>query len=252
MKKCLLWGAAVALVMSFASCDDPNFVTNVVQEGLLGSAEITIVGQNGYYENETLNFSSTVTDRIDTIVTIDGVDTMFSATLDLFANVDLQKSELTFPFMGFQVTGTEAGTYTMSHVLTAERLRNFNFDSIADLVFAPSGFNVLLVAISDTSWYISDGGSITITEYPATGHNMIGTLNNVQAYYFTESDVEALAEHLDDPDFELSNYFHAVATINGNFQSRVFPTLIQEIINEAYRQRGLWEQEHGENGGENE
>ena len=252
MKKHLLWGAAAALVLSLSSCDG-ELIQQMTQEGLLGSAEITISGQNGYFSNDTtLYFASTICDKLDTNVTIDNRDTVYSATLDLFANVDLNKNELTFPFMGFQVSNIETGTYEMSHVLTPERLRDFNFDSIADLVFAPSGFNVMMIAVSDTSWYVADGGTITITEYPTTGHNMKGTFNNVQCYYFTQSDVEAIDEHLDDPDFNLSNYFHKTAVINGDFKSRVYPSLVQKIIDEAYHQRGLWEQEHGEGEGEGE
>lgn len=247
MKKSLLWGAAAALVLAFSSCDDPSIITQMAQEGLLGSAEITITGQNGYFNNDTtLNFASTITDKFDTLVTRGEWDTTYVATLDLFANVDLNKSELTYPFMGFQVSDTVAGTYTLSHILTPERLRNFNFDTIADLVFAPSGFNVMLIAVSDTAWYVADGGTITITEYPTTGHNMKGTFNNVQAYYFTKTDVEAIEEHLDEPNFNIADYFHNTAVISGDFKSRVYPSLVQKIIDEAYRQRGLWEQEHGQ------
>ena len=242
MKKHLLWGAAVALVLSLSSCDDPNAVLNMVQEGILGRGEITITGQNGFYTNDTtLNFASTITDKFDTTVTVNGVDTVYISTLDIFANIDLSATgaTLAFPFMGFQVSDTVTGTYTLSHVLTTERLRNFNFDSIADIVFTPSGFNVMVIAVSDTAWYITDGGSIVITEYPASGHNMIGTFNNVQAFYFTMSDVERLEDHLNDANLQLSDYFHP-AVINGSFESRVYPSLIHRIIDEAYRQRGLW------------
>lgn len=250
MKKNLLWGAAAALVLSLSSCDS-TVITQMAQEGLLGSAEITISGQNGYYNNDTtLNFASTICDKLDTNVTVDGRDTTYSATLDLFANVDLNNGDLTFPFMGFQVSNIVTGTYEMSHILTPERLRNFNFDTLADLIFAHSGFNVMMIAVSDTSWYVADGGTITITEYPTTGHNMKGTFNNVQCYYFTKTDVEAIEEaieeHLDDPNFNIADYFHNTAVINGEFKSRVYPTLVQKIIEEAYRQRGLWEQSQGE------
>lgn len=246
MKKNLLWGAAAALVLSFSSCDDPSLITQMVQEGLLGSAEITISGQNGYYDNnETVNFSCAIMDSIQQVVIEEeNFDTNYVSTLSLFANYDLQKSELTFPFMGFQFTDTAAGTYTFSKVLTADRLRNFNFDTIADIVFNTSGFNVLLIAITDTSWYVSDGGSLIITEYPATGHNMKGRFENVDAYYFTKTDVERLEEHLDDANLDqlLNTYFHHAA-ISGEFTSRRYPTLIKKIIDEAYKNRGLWENE---------
>lgn len=241
MKKSLLWGAAAALVLSLSSCDE-GFIIQATQEGLLGSAEITITGQNGFYSNDTtINFSSTIADKIDTV--FNDPDTAMCATIDICANIDLQKQELAFPFMGFQVTDTNTGTYTLSQVLTAERLRNFKFDSIADIFFNPSGCNVMLIAISDTAWYISDGGTITITQYPGYGRNMKGTFNNVNAYYFTISDIERLNDNWESiaaNGLNLSDYFEP-AVINGEFNSRRY-AIIHDLINAAYHNRGLWEE----------
>ena len=242
MKKHLLWGAAAALALLFSSCDEDSaqMVTQMVESGLLGSAEITVTGQNGFNaENANIEFASTIMDEFDTVV--DNI--AYVGTLDLFANVDLSANGATlrYPFMGFQFSDSTTGTYTITEVLTPQRLRNFKFDSIADIVFNPSGFNVLLIAISDTSWYIAYDGTITVTEYPGSGNNMRGTLNNVHAYYFTESDVEGIQEHLNDPNFNLATYFTKTATINGEFKSKRYPALVTKIVNEAYRSRGLWE-----------
>ncbi|MCR4932533.1 MAG: hypothetical protein K5918_08900 [Bacteroidales bacterium] len=238
MKKGLLFSAVALLMMSLSSCDE-NLLIDAVEEGLLGSAEITITGQNGYYSNDTtIHFASTIADNIDTVIENQAV----IGTIDIFANVNLREQALAFPFMGFQITDTTTGTYTLSNVLTADRLRNFKFDSIADIFFNPSGFNVLLIAVSDTAWYISNGGTITITEYPGYGHNMKGTFNNVDAYYFTISDVERLNDNWDDIQANglvLSDYFEQ-ATINGEFNSRRY-AMIHDLINAAYTQRGLWE-----------
>lgn len=238
MKKGLLFSAVALLMMSLSSCDE-NLLIDAVEEGLLGSAEITITGQNGYYSNDTtIHFASTITDNIDTVIENQAV----IGTIDIFANVNLREQALAFPFMGFQITDTTTGTYTLSNVLTADRLRNFKFDSIADIFFNPSGFNVLLIAVSDTAWYISNGGTITITEYPGYGHNMKGTFNNVDAYYFTSSDVKRLNDNWDDIQANglvLSDYFEQ-ATINGEFNSRRY-AMIHDLINAAYTQRGLWE-----------
>ena len=194
MKKSLLFSAVALLMMSLSSCDE-GLIIDAVEEGLLGSAEITITGQNGYYSNDTtIHFASTITDNIDTVIENQAV----IGTIDIFANVNLREQALAFPFMGFQVSDTTTGTYTLSNVLTADRLRDFKFDSIADIFFNPSGLNVLLIAVSDTAWYISNGGTITITEYPGYGHNMKGTFNNVDAYYFTSSDVKRLNDNWDD------------------------------------------------------
>ncbi len=238
MKKGLLFSAVALLMMSLSSCDE-NLLIDAVEEGLLGSAEITITGQNGYYSNDTtIHFASTITDNIDTVIENQAI----IGTIDIFANVNLREQALAFPFMGFQVSDTTTGTYTLSNVLTADRLRDFKFDSIADIFFNPSGLNVLLIAVSDTAWYISNGGTITITEYPGYGHNMKGTFNNVDAYYFTSSDVKRLNDNWDDIQANglvLSDYFEQ-ATINGEFNSRRY-AMIHDLINAAYTQRGLWE-----------
>ena len=237
MKKSLLFSAVALLMMSLSSCDE-NLLIDAVEEGLLGSAEITITGQNGYYSNDTtIHFASTITDNIDTVIDNQAV----IGTIDIFANVNLREQALAFPFMGFQVSDTTTGTYTLSNVLTADRLRNFKFDSIADIFFNPSGLNVLLIAVSDTAWYISNGGTITITEYPGYGHNMKGTFNNVDAYYFTSSDVKRLNDNWDDIQTNglvLSDYFDQ-ATINGEFNSRRY-AMIHDLIDAAYTHRGLW------------
>ena len=237
MKKSLLFSAVALLMMSLSSCDE-GLIIDAVEEGLLGSAEITITGQNGYYSNDTtIHFASTITDNIDTVIENQAV----IGTIDIFANVNLREQALAFPFMGFQVSDTTTGTYTLSNVLTADRLRDFKFDSIADIFFNPSGLNVLLIAVSDTAWYISNGGTITITEYPGYGHNMKGTFNNVDAYYFTSSDVKRLNDNWDDIQANglvLSDYFEQ-ATINGEFNSRRY-AMIHDLINAAYTQRGLW------------
>ncbi len=237
MKKSLLFSAVALLMMSLSSCDE-GLIIDAVEEGLLGSAEITITGQNGYYSNDTtIHFASTITDNIDTVIDNQAV----IGTIDIFANVNLREQALAFPFMGFQVSDTTTGTYTLSNVLTADRLRDFKFDSIADIFFNPSGLNVLLIAVSDTAWYISNGGTITITEYPGYGHNMKGTFNNVDAYYFTSSDVKRLNDNWDDIQANglvLSDYFNQ-ATINGEFNSRRY-AMIHDLIDAAYTHRGLW------------
>ncbi len=238
MKKSLLFSAVALLMMSLSSCDE-GLIIDAVEEGLLGSAEITITGQNGYYSNDTtIHFASTITDNIDTVIDNQAV----IGTIDIFANVNLREQALAFPFMGFQVSDTTTDTYTLSNVLTADRLRDFKFDSIADIFFNPSGLNVLLIAVSDTAWYISNGGTITITEYPGYGHNMKGTFNNVDAYYFTSSDVKRLNDNWDDIQANglvLSDYFDQ-ATINGEFNSRRY-AMIHDLIDAAYTHRGLWE-----------
>lgn len=245
MKKFLLWGAAAALVLSLSSCDDDT-ITEFVQAGLLGTGEITISGQDGFYTNDTtIEFASSIMDELDTLITINDVDRPYVGTLDLFANVDLQNGKIVYPFMAFQFSDSTTGSYTITgDILNTQRLRNFNFDSLANLIFRPCGLNVMIIAISDTAWYVAYGGNINITEYPTLGNDMRGTFNNIQAYYFTKTDVDNIQEHLDDPDFELSDYFTKTAVINSvsgtSFKSKRYPVMIKKIIEAAENEDGSW------------
>ena len=131
-----------------------------------------------------------------------------------------------------------AGSYNVDQVLTQELLYNFNFDTLAKIIRDPAGFNIVAIAVSDTAWYISNTGSIVLSNYPSVGHELEGSFNNVGAYYFTESDVDRLNEAIENgAAFNMADYFHPV-TITGTFTSRR-ANLIHSLIEEAFFKGGL-------------
>ena len=235
MKKHLLFGIgtlAIACVAFFASCD-PESLTTVMEEGLYGSANVTITDNNG---SQNIGYQSSI---IDHFVKEDPVSGQtYVAAIDFSANIDLSKGELTFPFMAYQITDTIVASYPCDQLLTEQRLHNFNFDSIAALISNPSGFNMMVIAVSDTSWYVSNSGSINITSFPTVGNVVQGNFNNIGAYYFTMSDVERLNDALENgADFNLNQFFHPV-TITGTFTSRR-TTVIHDLVEEAFYNGGL-------------
>lgn len=241
MKKRLFSGlfAAFACMMSLTSCDDLQLIGEIATEGLLGNATVVITG-GGYYSNDSTNvdtvkFKSSVTDCITK--TTDSGD-VFVATLDFCANVDLTNANLSFPFLAFQVVDTNAAVYPLGQMLTLSRLQNFCFDSIASLIREPAGINMLVIAVSDTSWYIAHSGDIVVTTYPAVGHLMQGTFNNIGAYYFTQSDVDRLNDDINNRVMitSIEEYFHPV-TMTGTFASR--RANISELVQRAFYQGGL-------------
>ena len=235
MKKRLFLGfgaVAVACVAFFASCEFGT-VNTIIEEGLFGNANVTITDNDG---SEYIAYQSSI---IDHFVKVDDVTNQTHvAAIDFSANVDLSKGELTFPFMAYQITDTLTDSYTCDQILTQERLNNFNFDSIAALLRDPSGFNMLIIAVSDTAWYVSNSGSIVVSTFPSVGHEVQGSFNNVGAYYFTITDVDNLAVALDNgAEFNLNQFFHPV-TITGSFNSRR-AAVIHDLVEEAFFNGGL-------------
>lgn len=240
MKKRLFSGIfALACMFSLTSCDDLELFGSVVTDGLLGNATVVITG-GGYYSNDSTNvdtvkFKSSISDCIVKVVDSSEVNV---ATLDFCANVDLTNANLSFPFLTFQVVDTTAAVYPLGQILTLSRLQNFCFDSIASLVREPAGVNMMIIAVSDTSWYIAYSGDITVTTYPAVGHIMQGTFNNIGAFYFTQGDVDRLNEDVNNGAIitSIESYFHPV-TMSGSFSSR--RANLSEIIQRAFYQGGL-------------
>lgn len=232
MKKSILFGAFTACALMFASCD---FFGQAVQEGALGDAQVIVnAGDNGI---DTLDFVSSVANAF----VLEDQDNVKIGTIDLCANVDLEKSQLNFPFMGIQINDTNSGVFTIDEVLTVDRLRNFNFDTIAKLLRQPSTLNFIVLAENDTAWYLTESGNITVTEFPAVGYLVKGSFTNVNAYYFTKWDVDRLNDNMDAEiaagTFSLTTYFHPV-TMSGTFNSRR-TTLADRLIEEAFFNRGL-------------
>ena len=235
MKKRIIFSALAACAILFSACDT-TIISDAIDEGFLGDADVVITG-GGYYGNDTVHFESSIVNGFY----LEDSMTSIVATIDFCANVDLVTAELAFPFLGFQINDTTSGVYQMSEILTVDRLRNFNFDSLAILLRQPCSYNLMVIAVSDTSWYVSNSGSLTVNSYPIVGLMMEGSFVNVGAYYFTQSDVERLNDNMDAEltagTFDLTNYFHPV-TINGTYSSRR-TTIADNLIRDAFYNGGL-------------
>lgn len=230
--------AGVFALLSLSSCDELGIINDIIEEGLFGQSTvyITTPDQDNGATVDTVNFVSSVVDNF--AIVDSATETSTIATIDFSAQVDLSKAELTFPFMVYQVSDTTTGSYTINELLTVDRLRNFNFDTLASIIRSPSGFNFVIIALSDTSWYISNSGAISISEYPAVGYTVKGTFNNVGAYYLSQSDIDRINDAIDNGQMiNTDDYLHQV-TITGSFSSRR-TSLIHELVQQAFYEGGL-------------
>ena len=233
MKKRLFNGIlAITCLFSMASCDGVEFINSVIEDGLLGNSTVYITNEAG--DVDTLAFTSSVADDFSKTVN----DITSVATIDLSANVDLTSNDLAFPFMAFQFADTTTGSYALDHLLTVERLYHFNFDTLSSILAGPSGTNLIVIAMSDTAWYISDAGNINVSAYPAVGFMLEGTLNNVSAYYITQSNIDRLNQAIDNGTMVSPNEFIHPVTMSGNFSSRR-AAIIHNLVNNAFVNGGL-------------
>lgn len=230
MKRNLLFGSMAAFAMLFSACEtDVSFNNDVVADGLLGNASMVVTGDGYYNSGDTINFSSSITD-------VFVADNGLHATIAVCAHVDLMNADVVeYPFMGFQLNDTTTGVYSLDSLLTADRLLTFNADSLKALISAPCDYNFVVVAVSDTAWYMTTNGSITVSQYGTMGNDVVGTINNAGAYYFTEGDVERFKDDLESgiDNLILFNYLHPV-TISGSFTCRraaVINRLMEEFQN---------------------
>ncbi len=238
MKKHVFFGTLLACLFAFSACETEEIV-NVITEGLYGNASITITDANGVTKD--LDYQSSITDVFADTASVNPLVIRRVGTLDFSFNVDLTQAnaEMDFPLMGFQVKDTNAGVYPVDQVLTKELLQNnFCWDTLAKILRDPAGLNIVAIAASDTSWYISHTGSINITEFPKVGKLVKGSFNNIGGYYLTKTKADALADALDNgADFDLDAYFEPV-TITGTFNSRR-AEIIKTLIRKAFYEGGL-------------
>lgn len=223
---------AISCLFSLSSCDGIEFINSVIEDGLLGNSTVFITSDGDNVD--TLAFTSSVSD--DFSKTVDDITSV--ATIDLSANVDLTSNDLAFPFMAFQFADTTTGTYTLDHLITIERLYHFNFDTLSNILAGPSGTNLIVIAMSDTAWYISDAGTITVNTYPEVGFMMEGALNNVSAYYITQGDIDRLNDAIDNETIVSPNDFIHPVTLNGSFSSRR-AAIIHNLVNNAFTNGGM-------------
>ncbi len=231
MKKTIKALALAALTtISFASCDG---IGSIVSE-MFGSADLVINDPTGgsYYapdgaSTDSVHFEAGVSDVIfkvfnptDLDSNMSGVDSLFTlhSATTIAANMDFSSDEaLTYPYMAVLINDSVSGNYDITPILTEENLLDFRFNKF---IKNPTGNNLIAIVVSDTSWYLSNNGVISIEEYPSYGRMTKGSFNNVNAYYFTQSTLNEIAAQIrGGQTVDLNEYLHAV-TISGSFQCR--------------------------------
>ncbi|MCQ2300195.1 MAG: hypothetical protein MJZ81_08750 [Bacteroidales bacterium] len=218
MKKVLV-ALCTVCALAFTACEEGDL--SQILSVVTGNAELTVASADAgtsHQTNDQIKFSSAVANAIN--------ENNIACTIIIGANLDLTKvDELTYPYFGVNFTDTVAATYTFPAV-NQQLMTSFIG---ANIITKASETNLLVIAESDTSWYLSTGGSAQITEWANFGQTMKGNFNNVKMYYVTKTKLEEvqnltavqwLTTNLDD-------YFKSM-TINGNFNCRRMD--IQNII----------------------
>ncbi|MCF0211363.1 MAG: hypothetical protein HUK17_00500 [Bacteroidales bacterium] len=177
MKKKVLGILAMSLMM-LTSCD--GF------EGLLdqldGNASITI------NNNDPVNFSSSLANLV---VAEDTTGTLFVA-----ANLDITKIDsLTYPYVGMNLTGCAVGSYTLDaipiHIFNQE---GFTVEMVLNEM---SDMNTILYMDSDSSWYLSNSGTVNVSEYGELGFSVKASFADVQMLHLSNAGIDAMKADLD-------------------------------------------------------
>lgn len=226
---------AITCMTLFASCDT-NFLGD-----LLGHSSLTIhdPSSSTYYADSTkIEFSSSLTDCVT------ASDSASWSNLALCANIDLTlSSTIDPPYLGIATTDTLCHSYTVNNAFYFNNITDFNPEM---LLSTNTGKNVFLLAASDTCWYVGYAGTIAIDTFPAYGSLMEGTMNQVQARYITQSQLDYLedlttrAEQMDRAAItalaalDTNTYFKTV-TFDGSFSSRRYTisTLVESLQKKA-------------------
>lgn len=231
MRKHFIFVAIAAMLLSFTSCEVEEVINQAVDEAT-GEASFTIT-KDGV--SETITFSSAITDSYEK----DSID-QSRATVALCANVALTEAnaDFNFPYAAFQFEGENAGNMHCHNVLTEDLLQDFCYDNVKSLLRSPEGANLLLIGKvidngTDTAWFISDDGYISVDQYPEMGHQLTGSITNMKILYFTTRQIEAqkdaITEAIENGTFDIHN-FTTECRISGTFNCRRM-AVIQDILN---------------------
>ncbi len=245
MKKRLFYGCLVLFAtMALASCDDLNLnVGEITQNDLAGSASLNVTrNTTDGPVTDSMHFISSIVDAFELSMFDTNLSEGFS-TIGISANIGLGESgaELQFPFMYYRLNDTVQGVYPFDTILTLEMLQSINFEALVDILANPDGGNMIVIAVSDSCWYITYGGDFVVTEFPGVGHLVKAEFNGVNALYVTQSKVEELGQDIDNMNYshmtDIDYYFPRV-TISGNVKSRRW-AVTKTIFNAAFQQGGI-------------
>lgn len=261
MKKRILFIAtAVACMIGFSACqgddlaDLSQLADQLADTDLLGHIHLKASAQqNGtgglqnhemMTTNDSILFKSgvccakvTVSDSSQS-ATHDVGAMFFGSTSSVLVN---ENHEIQFPLIGINLRDSLPGDYTINIPMTQG---DFNF--IDDLnennwryylthndiqIQGVDQANMMVIAPTDSTYYICYQGTIHISEFPVVGQRVKGSVN-VQAFYITNRQVELLSQmpSAARANINLPDYLPTV-TLNGVFESPRMNSENLEVIN---------------------
>lgn len=246
MKKSIIAIAtAVACMFAFSACTPEDeaqlqqLANNALDNEALGS--IYLVPSNlqpGSWANQnhpsvvagdTMWFNSSM---CDTTFTYDGVN-INPGVLFLGGNIQTNPVHVNFPLLGINLRDDAHTDYPISSVtgdfsfVSSINENNWRYYlTHNDIQFG----NLMLIAVSENDYYICYDGNIHVDTFSAVGTIISGRIENVQAFYVTKQQLQALLL-LDD---NMRDYLYALlphVTFNGAIQSRR-TVWVREVVNE--------------------
>lgn len=177
----------LVLLACLVSCEKVKEGIDNVGDKYLGEISMQVSDTTGLscygLGVQSLNFKSSMTDILE------GSQT---GNVTIAANINLSAmKKLTYPYMGFQLVDTAAGSYPMVSQVRADLLHGFLVrDILANL---DGSTNLFLIALSDTSQFLCSGpGVIELTSFPGYGKQVTGHIRNVEARYVTQSGIDSI------------------------------------------------------------
>lgn len=164
MKKIMLGLVAVGL-LAFSSCD---FFQTII-ESFFGNASLTLVKEEGSQSQE---FTSCVSSTM-ILPNEEGDSTLSTLFLAACINLTEENATVDFPYLGINLTDSVAGDYDLasfslsffadSNLKGEDMLQNFK------------GQNVLVYVPNDSTWYLSNGGTVTLNNFAIIGKETSGS-----------------------------------------------------------------------------
>lgn len=249
MKKSILTIAtAVACMFAFNACSPEDeaqiqqLADNALQNEVLGSIALKVTNpQNGLFgsnpENilayvasgDSMKFNSAM---CDTTFTYDGMD-VYPGVLFIGGNIQTNPAKINFPLLGINLRDSIHTDYEIS-VPTGDfsfisQLNENNWRYYLTNNDISVG-NMMVIAVSDTGYYVCFNGNIHVNQFSAVGTIVSGSVEDVKAFYITKTQLGML---LSIPETQRQALTHYLPTVdfNGVISSRR-TVWVREIVNE--------------------
>lgn len=234
MKKTLL-GIFAACAFFLTSCE--GFNLGVLNE-IIGNAELTLTDEQG--NTSTLNYTSCVGNAIADVGhafeevnmdTLDDLGVNLKATCLIAANLDLtlENVELVYPYLSVITKDTIAKAYNLDQ-FTIGSFNDPNFTPLS-LIRDLGRRNLFVVAQNDSTWYLSNGGTFTINDYPSMGGQMSCTVNNAGMLLVTEGRLLSMKDAITDSIANITAELAAQGIVGDELESRITARLNAIPIN---------------------